>query len=450
MKNQVYRVLLSVSLVLMTLVSFSQCNPAPPAVAGCAGGNGAVSDGQNINGGQTYWFTGGPTTLPSGVSMNGGTLRVCGNLTLSALNFNSGRIIIESGGILTVNVGGDINFNGNCSICNRGSFTINHGIHMQNANNRIWNDLTSSMLTINGTLEFNSSSSELINRGTANIHDILMQGSALAGAVCLQDYAILNLTSIVNNFTNSFAYNGTGAAPACVSITGSAQLNNNVASSSKIDVCAASTVSYSGGGNWGSATLTANCTSSCNVLLPQDLLSFTASAANGKTRLQWVTADLSPDQAVFYVEASADGLSFHIIGSTPGAVNKSIYTFYDEEQTNATQYYRVRQVVPGGRNGYSVVISVHGGNEPALQLYPNPVITGNTVTLIINAPANGPAKLALIDINGKTVAQKDVSLLAGDNRVDWNALITITGVYIARIGFPGSITLYSRALIITK
>ncbi|HSC36854.1 MAG TPA: hypothetical protein VLD19_03245, partial [Chitinophagaceae bacterium] len=351
MKNQVYRVLLAICPVLLYQPSFSQCTPAPPAVNICGGGNGAVTNGITLSTGQTYWFSGGPSTFASGLSFDGGTLRVCGNLTINGLFFTGsgqGRIIIESGGSLTVVSGSDITFNGGFSITNRGSFSINHGIHMQNANNRIWNDATTAFLSIAGTLEFNSSSSKFINRGTANIHDILVQGSALAGAVCLEGGAIINLTSLVNNFTGSFAYNGTGA-PACVSVSSSAQRNNNVASSSLIDVCAGSGISYTGGGTWGSATVTNNCNTACNILLADELLSLNVSTEAGKNRLQWITADNSPASTVFYIEASPDGSAFHTIGSVHGSAGKSIYNFYDEEQTSTTQYYRIQQITPGGR-----------------------------------------------------------------------------------------------------
>lgn len=449
MKNQVYRVLLAVSLVLLYQLSFSQCTPSPPAVNVCGGGNGAASNGQNINSGETYWFSGGPATFGSGINLNGGTLRVCGNLTLSSINFNSGRIIIESGGSLTLNVGSDIYLNGNASITNRGSFSINHGIHMQNANNRIWNDASTAYLSINGVLEFNSNSSKLINKGIANITNIFIQGTSLAGAICLEDGAIVNASTLTNNYTGSIAYNGTGATAACVSVSTSAMRNNNVASSSLVNVCTGSGISYSGGANWGSATVTTNC-SSCYVALAEELVSFNALAENGRNRLQWITADNSPASAVFYVEASGDGNTFHTIGTVYGGVNKSMYTFYDEGQSNTTQYYRLQQIVPGGRSGYSQVVSVRTGRPAALQVFPNPVHTGSSVTFIVNASENTNARISLVDVNGKTVMQKTVALMNGSNRFDWNVSAAGAGVYIARIDGAGASVLYSRTLVITK
>ena len=451
MKNQVYRVLLVVSLVLLYHQSLPQCTPAPPAVNVCGGGNGAASNGQNINAGETYWVS-TTTTFSSGVNLNGGTLRVCGNLTLNSINFNSGRIIIESGGSLTMTLGGDLSFNGNCSITNRGSFTINHGIHMQNANNRIWNDATTAYMSISGTLEFNSNSSKLINRGTVNVTDIFIQGSALAGAICLEQGAIVNASTLTNNFTGGIAYNGSGAYPACVSVSTSAARNSNVASSSLIDICAGTGITYSGGANWGSATVTNNCATSCNVLLPQDLLSFNASPGNDGNKLRWITADISPATAMFYVEASDDGIGFHTIGSVHGIAGESIYTYYDHDQSNntTTRYYRLQQIVPGGRSGYSQIISLRNVKQAALQVFPNPIHAGGAASFIVDAPAGGAAKLSLVDVNGKTVMQKTVVLTVGSNRFDWNVSAAGAGVYITRVEGISAAVLYSRTLVITK
>ena len=328
MKNQVYRVLLAICPVLLYQLSFSQCTPAPPAVNICGGGNGAASNGQNIFAGETYWFTGGPTTFASGVNINGGgTLRVCGNLTLSAISFNQGRIIIESGGSLTINSCCEFYLNAGCTITNRGSFKTNHGIHMQGANTRIWNVSTTAVMNIGGTLEFNNASAKLINQGIVTATDFVIQSNALAGAVCLEDGAIVTMNSLVNNLTGAFAYNGTGATPACVSVSTSAQRNNNVASSTLIDICAGAGITYTGPMGWGTATVVTNCSTSCLALLPEELLTFNVSAETGKNRLQWTTANNSPASTVFNIEASPDGSVFHTIGSRHGSARTSIYNF---------------------------------------------------------------------------------------------------------------------------
>ena len=84
---------LTLCLLIISNLSYSQCGAAPIAATTCSGGNGAATNGVNINSGNTYWFSGGPSTFAS-VNLNGGTLRICGSLTLGSLNYNSGNLII--------------------------------------------------------------------------------------------------------------------------------------------------------------------------------------------------------------------------------------------------------------------------------------------------------------------------------------------------------------------
>src|SRR6185295_16952029 len=73
-------------LIIISKLSYAQCGAAPIAATACTGGNGAATNGVNINGGNTYWFSGGPSTFGS-INLNGGTLRVCGQLTITSLNY---------------------------------------------------------------------------------------------------------------------------------------------------------------------------------------------------------------------------------------------------------------------------------------------------------------------------------------------------------------------------
>lgn len=136
------------TLLFITVSNLSaQCSTCIGAVA-CSGGNGAVTSGTNINSGQTYWYA-SSGSLGSGISLNGGTLRICGNLTLSAINYNSGYIIVEAGGSLTINGGSTLYLNGNSRIYNRGTLNINRDVAMQNNNNYIINCSSSSVLNMN-------------------------------------------------------------------------------------------------------------------------------------------------------------------------------------------------------------------------------------------------------------------------------------------------------------
>ena len=240
------------------LLSISQtaCSSSTIAPAACSGGNGAATSGVNINTGNTYWFSGGPTTFAS-LNLSGGTLRICGNLTITSMTINSGTLIIEQGGIL--NISGSFNV-GNLTIINRGSLTITGSLVLQGTASTIYNDLTTSYLTITGSLTVNNASA-IINRGIFTITGSLtLQGTG--NVVCLQNNSIFNVSTLTNNVSNSITYAGNGTT-ACFSVSGSASLNNALTASPNVTICNSSGTPATG---WGSATVITHCTS-CGVVL---------------------------------------------------------------------------------------------------------------------------------------------------------------------------------------
>jgi len=353
----------------------AQC-AVPPAIGSCTGGNGAATNGVNINSGETYWYT-ATGTFPSGVNLGGGTLRVCGNLTLSTLNFNSGSILIEAGGSLTINGGGTLGMNGNSIISNRGTLTINRGITMQNSNNTIFNATPTAVLNMaSGThaLTINSSTSSIINNGTASIHTLIVQGSTSGDLVCLGSASCLNLTNLTNNLTNPYnAPSGLGI----VRYTGNALLNNNLTSNSNVVVCRATGSTTSGGANFGSATIVNNCASCGSALqvLPIELDLFQGRQEQETIRLSWSTStQINLDY--FTIEKSIDKTIWRGIGNINGTGNsiQTIqYTHMDSHPVEGLQYYRLKETNSEGSVYVSPPIVVKFiGTSPVLSIYPNP------------------------------------------------------------------------------
>ncbi|MEZ4801040.1 MAG: HYR domain-containing protein, partial [Flavobacteriales bacterium] len=241
---------------LGTPSSTSSC-VAIPTSSGCTGGNGAATNNLTVSSGQYYWYT--STGTFTNFTMNGGTLVVCGSLTLSNITFNSGTIYVENGGSLTINGGGTINFNGNCNLINRGTLTINRSITMQNTNNRIANASSTAVFNMNNgnyTLTINSSTSPFTNLGTATIRNLTVQAGTAPGLFCLGSGSSLSVNTLTNNTTNSFAAND---GEACIRIITSATLNNALSNTSNLNACIATGATIGGGGGYGSATVSTNC-----------------------------------------------------------------------------------------------------------------------------------------------------------------------------------------------
>jgi hypothetical protein len=387
--------------LLVVHLSFGQCT-APPAQGTCTGGNGAATNGQNINAGQTYYFTGGPTTFASGVSLNGGTLRVCGTLILSTISFNSGTIIVTSTGSLTINGAGTLLLNGNSSIYNFGTLTMNRSFSMQNANNLFMNAASGALLNMNSglyTFEINSGTSSFINYGGANIYNLLVQGNAAAGSVCLGLNSSLNLTNLTNNAVNSFNAPG---GKACMGFSGNALLNANLSSNSNVKVCRKAGATTSGGASFGSAPVTSNCTS-CSQPLPVSLTKFTAGVRDYKVLLSWTTAQ-EMNNDYFAIERSNDGVNWKELKRIKGSAysfSSLDYQYQDEQPYEGSNYYRLRQVDMGGTFVYSTIVTVNYVYPKTLAVFPNP----NTSSIIElrGLDRSNNYVLHLIDFKGKEV-----------------------------------------------
>ncbi|MDZ4679676.1 MAG: T9SS type A sorting domain-containing protein [Saprospiraceae bacterium] len=356
----------------------AQCS-TQPAAGICSGGNGQLTNNGNINSGQTYWYAGNGSF--SAVNINGGTLRVCGQLTLSNINFSTGNIFIEAGGSLTINGGGSLNMNGNSVISNRGQLTINRTVVIQNANNAIFNDAGATLNMNAGAyrLDINSSTSIFVNNGTSNIHTLIVQSSASGTAVCLGLNSCTNLTNLTNNLTNSFnAPDGS----AVVSIRGNALLNNPLANNEAVVVCRATASTTSGGASFGSATVINNCSSCSEVVLapvlPIELLFFNGKQEKESIGLSWATAT-ELDNDYFSIEKSTDGNLWTVLENIQGAGNSTAnlqYIFVDYAPKAGIQYYRLKQTDFDGTFTYSAAIAItfegstNGGNS--ISVYPNP------------------------------------------------------------------------------
>jgi hypothetical protein len=421
MKSINFQILIFISLFLLANKINAQCVPAAPAIAACSGGNGAGSNGVNINSGQTFWFTGGPTTWPSGINLNGGTFRVCGNLTLNSINFNSGTIIIESGGSLTINLGGgNLYLNGNSSICNRGTFNLNGSLRMQNTNNTIWNIGSGASFNVTGVIEINSATSKIINNaGSITAGSILVQGSASAGAICMQNGSCFTFNggsnSIINNFTNAWTFSGTGTA--AVTYNGNAQLNNAFTASSNIIICRNAGATTSGGGGWGAATLANTPCPNCSVALPIELLYFNAIICNNSVCFNWATAS-EFNNNYFTIEYSENAIDFNSLARIEASGNSTSKIKYHKNvslnqfNSNSTiLYFRLKQTDYDGQVSYSEIIALNIDKKiNEISIYPNPFMDEINITnknsCVIEIMNNGFSILNKVLLeNSKTVIE---------------------------------------------
>ena len=124
--------------------------------------------------------------------------------------------------------------------------------------------------------------------------------------------------------------------------------------------------------------------------------------------LQWNTAT-EINNAGFYVQKSSDNatwtsLDFVATKAQGGNSNQILsYSYVDNEPTNGINYYRLQQEDNSGKKSYSTVTSITLGgiNTSDITVYPNPVSSGNNVTLSFAQPAGGIAHI--YNITGQAV-----------------------------------------------
>ncbi len=178
-----------------------------------------------------------------------------------------------------------------------------------------------------------------------------------------------------------------------------------------------------------------------NVPLPVELTSFTADYLEGKVLLKWQTATelnnygFEVERNIYKGENGEAGRGWEKIGFVAGNGNSNStkqYSFKDENISEGTIQYRLKQIDNNGNFKYSNVIEVEGKqipNEFALyQNYPNPF---NPSTVIKYAlPFESKVKITIYSITGELVDELVNKVQsAGVYNVQFNAGRHASGLY---------------------
>lgn len=383
------RFLVSVAAAALFAVnSYAQCGHIL-ASGNCSTGTIVTNNATLVNG--NYRFPSGTATFNNGLNYNlsgsdVATLRICGNLTLNALNITSNgngqvNIIVESGGTLTLGGSGTLNLNGRVNITNYGTLNISRNVNMQGNFTYISNATATAVINMaSNTLELVNNNSSIINNGDANIGTLRIQSNN--GSVCLGPFSTTQLTNLINLSTNSVVISPSNTS-ACLGFTGNANMNNALSNNSNLKICKATGATQSGSisGNaaFGSAQVLNNCTSCKSLInpLPISLIEFKHTTADENVVvLEWTTAS-ETNNAYFEVERSADGFHFDPISEKIQGTNGNALVKYQWEDTrplSGTAYYRLKQTDFNGEFSVSEIIYVYitQGENQAVTIFPNP------------------------------------------------------------------------------
>ncbi len=170
--------------------------------------------------------------------------------------------------------------------------------------------------------------------------------------------------------------------------------------------------------------------------LPVVLAQFIASKqSDGSVKLSWTTSQ-EVNAGYYDVERSGDQSGWIKIGSVKAKGNSTIatdYSLFDNLPLDGTGYYRLKMVDLDGKFVYSKTVSVSADkNAVPLVIYNNPFT--DMIRLKVNVGRAQNLTMTVSDMLGKTYIRQSVQAQAGDNLVNLQpAVIGGSGIYILRI-----------------
>lgn len=228
---------------LLSTVSYSQCI-TPPPLDDCQGTEPLLTDHEILGAGAKKWFYGATTTFNQ-LTLRGGTLVVCGDITFNTFNFDSGTVVIRPGARLRIGGGAGILLRGNTAIYNYGTFEVTSNLVMDYG----WTSAAKPNVLINvlGTSVFRMSNqymvinnpwSYFVNNGDADFHGLLTDPGAAAGSVCLGNGSVTSMRVLHNRSKHPYVV-PSGAA--CLQVLQYSQFYDTLSASPNLNVCLGNT-----------------------------------------------------------------------------------------------------------------------------------------------------------------------------------------------------------------
>jgi len=169
--------------------------------------------------------------------------------------------------------------------------------------------------------------------------------------------------------------------------------------------------------------------------LPVKLMQFTATAANGKVKLNWSVAS-NETGSRFEVEKSYDGNSFRTLALVFNTERQGqeAYSFSDAVPLTGKAYYRLKMVDKEGPVTYSNIVFFKAQTEPSSQitLLQNPVRTALSFTY--TAAENTMGQIAVYSYTGVNFFSQKHNLQKGNNSITLPLSSTLpAGIYLLEI-----------------
>ena len=169
-------------------------------------------------------------------------------------------------------------------------------------------------------------------------------------------------------------------------------------------------------------------------ILPMEFQGFRGWHESGRNQIEWqITNDI--DYASHRIERSTDGSVFHGIGTINSKKNHetSTYNFQDVNLSGLEKkaFYRIVSIHENAGEAISPVLEVSwtGAEDPLLNMYPNPVHSGQKLHIEYMASEDGSMEIGIIDISGRRIYATSVTGHSGINQISLQLPQLEKGVY---------------------
>jgi len=423
--------------------TYSQCLTAP-TVAACIGTEPLITDGSIVNAGVTRWYYGATNTFNS-LTLNGGTLIVCGNLTVDKFFMDSGKIFIQPGGRFVIGngIGYGLALKGNSYFYNYGTLEVRRNLSLENG----WTSPSKPNIVINATgtaifkmsnqyFVINNAHSWFVNKGKADFHGLITDPQAMPGSVCLGKGSETIMTVLYNKVKFSYV------APepyACVSVSEFSQIWDTLTNNPYINVCLGMTHRTDSScrpwgckPSWGLANLFRGCTACSSIqVLSNNFTSFSGQQASSGNMLYW-EMEKAAFTGDFDIQSSTDGDEFTSIYSPFNfkQVTGKQYTYCDIAAAAGVNYYRIKYTDSISKLIlYTPVIKIKSTGMPSLLLYPNPF----REQLFLSLPAKySTAVITISNLYGQIITRQQLLHATGRQQIKLPAQLP-PGAYIITI-----------------
>jgi hypothetical protein len=376
MKNPLFT--LTVFLYTCLLInhpSSAQCRVAPTAT--CLGTEPLVADGDQLNTTVQRWYYGATANF-STLNMNGGTLVVCGDLTVDKFYMDSGTVIVQPGArfVIGSGIGAGLQLKGNSALYNYGTLEVWRNLSLESG----WASPTHPNIVMNVTamsvfkmsnqyLVINNADSWFVNNGTADFLGVITDNQSKAGSMCLGAASQMKMSILVNKVKNTYQ---TPAGQACVAVSQLTQLWDTLTATPTTNLCLGTLWKTDSSclpfgcrpQAWGQANRFAGCSNCSSIALLAAARQLTVERNQyGQNVLRWMNTSAESLE----IERSGDGASFQFLKAVHANAGEQMFT--DMHPLMGMNYYRLRWTATEGAPVSMVALVRNvGGGDPMISV----------------------------------------------------------------------------------